>query len=96
MSSEALLTIPSRNIEIKAQIADEEAFQKKVAIAKQLTGSSGEIIKQHDVFFNADKGRLKLRYLEVRSLFNGFLHVIIVEHCQHRRISVVKWLVLRR
>nr|XP_019533946.2 uncharacterized protein LOC109405348 [Aedes albopictus] len=59
-------TVPSRNIEIKAQIAGPEAFQRKVEIARQLTGTDGEIIKQHDVFFNAERGRLKLRYLETK------------------------------
>ncbi|XP_055632796.1 uncharacterized protein LOC129773225 [Toxorhynchites rutilus septentrionalis] len=58
--------VPSRNVEIKARLSDEECFQRKVDIAKKLTGSSGEIIKQHDVFFNSLKGRLKLRYLETK------------------------------
>ncbi|XP_053682849.1 uncharacterized protein LOC128733197 [Sabethes cyaneus] len=57
-------SVPFRNVEIKASIANREAFDRKVAIAEQLTGTAGEIIKQHDVFFNAQKGRLKLRYLE--------------------------------
>ncbi|XP_058826276.1 uncharacterized protein LOC131686125 [Topomyia yanbarensis] len=64
MSTEA--SIASRNIEIKASVPSEEAFRRKVEIAGQLTGSSGEVIKQHDVFFNAQKGRLKLRYLETK------------------------------
>ncbi|XP_062540042.1 uncharacterized protein LOC134207964 [Armigeres subalbatus] len=59
-------TIPSRNIEIKAKIPNEETFRRLVEVAKQLTGSGGEIIKQHDVFFNAEKSRLKLRYLETK------------------------------
>ncbi|XP_055522528.1 uncharacterized protein LOC129716716 [Wyeomyia smithii] len=59
-------SVPSRNVEIKASIGDEKAFRRKVSIAEQLTGNGGEIIKQHDVFFNAQKGRLKLRYLETK------------------------------
>ncbi|XP_058444395.1 uncharacterized protein LOC131426018 [Malaya genurostris] len=59
-------SVASRNIEIKATIQDEESFRRMVKIAEQLTGSSGEVIKQHDVFFNAQKGRLKLRYLETK------------------------------
>lgn len=59
-------TVPSRNIEIKAQIDGPEAFLRRVEIARQLTGTDGEIIKQHDVFFNAERGRLKLRYLETK------------------------------
>ncbi|XP_055585809.1 probable histone-lysine N-methyltransferase set-23 isoform X1 [Uranotaenia lowii] len=66
MSSQEEAT-PSRNIEIKAQVGDKEAFQKKVAIAEGLTGAKAEVIKQHDVFFNSQKGRLKLRYLEGHS-----------------------------
>jgi adenylate cyclase class IV len=59
---------PSRNIEIKAQIASAEEFQKKLAIAKELSGSDATLIVQHDVFFNSAEGRLKLRYLKVRLL----------------------------
>lgn len=51
-----------RNIEIKAKILDAAAFQEKVEIAKKLTGSDGEKIVQHDVFFKVPNGRLKLRY----------------------------------
>lgn len=51
-----------RNIEIKAKILDAAAFQEKVEIAKKLVGSAGEKIVQHDVFFNVNHGRLKLRY----------------------------------
>lgn len=54
-----------RNIEIKARIANEEEFSKRVNIAKKLTDTEGEIIPQHDVFFNVTNGRLKLRYLQV-------------------------------
>lgn len=55
----------SRNIEIKARVGSDEEFQKRIDIAKKLTESEGETIPQHDVFFNATKGRLKLRYLKV-------------------------------
>jgi hypothetical protein len=56
---------PSRNIEIKAQIASADEFKKKLAIAKELSGSDETLIVQHDVFFNSAEGRLKLRYLKV-------------------------------
>lgn len=59
-------TATVRNVEIKAQLADKQAFQRRLEIARKLSGSNGEIIKQRDVFFNSLKGRLKLRYLEVR------------------------------
>ncbi|XP_052863833.1 uncharacterized protein LOC128270452 isoform X3 [Anopheles cruzii] len=52
-----------RNVEIKAKLGGLEAFERLVAIAKQLTGSEGELIVQKDVFFNTSNGRLKLRYL---------------------------------
>lgn len=59
------MEIPSeRNIEIKARINSASDFERKIKIAKDLTQQTGEIIKQHDVFFNAKSGRLKLRYLE--------------------------------
>lgn len=59
-------TIPDlRNIEIKARIRGEDEYEKRVEIAKNLTGTAGEIIPQHDVFFRATNGRLKLRYLKV-------------------------------
>jgi hypothetical protein len=56
-----------RNIEIKAKFADKAEFDNKISIAKQLTGSDGEILIQHDVFFTVPNGRLKLRY-EVNSI----------------------------
>lgn len=59
-------TEPARNVEIKAQLAGgADGFQRRVDIARRLTGSEGELIRQRDVFFRAEKGRLKLRYLEV-------------------------------
>lgn len=52
-----------RNIEIKAKIADEEEFNKKIEIAKQITGEKdATVIVQSDVFFKVPNGRLKLRY----------------------------------
>lgn len=54
-----------RNIEIKARIANDEEFEKRVKIAKKLTNTDGEIIPQYDVFFNVTNGRLKLRYEKV-------------------------------
>lgn len=64
-----------RNIEIKAKLADEKAFNEKVEIAKQLTGEKqAEIIVQHDVFFKVPVGRLKLRY-EVSLLMIIMIHL---------------------
>lgn len=54
-----------RNVELKARLGGEEGYERRVAIAKQLTGADGTVITQRDVFFHATTGRLKLRYLEV-------------------------------
>ncbi|ALC49050.1 CG14434 [Drosophila busckii] len=64
--SDAAAAPDQRNVEIKASIpGGVEEFARRVEIAKQLTGTNGEIIKQRDVFFNSPRGgRLKLRYLE--------------------------------
>lgn len=51
-----------RNVEIKAKILDAVSFEEKVEIAKKLTGTDGETIVQHDVFFKVPNGRLKMRY----------------------------------
>lgn len=57
-----------RNIEIKAKIADEIEFKRMLEIAKKLTGDQQATkIVQHDVFFNVQNGRLKLRYEENKS-----------------------------
>lgn len=54
-----------RNIEIKAKIGSDEEFAKRVSIAKELTKTDGEVIQQHDVFYKATNGRLKMRFLKV-------------------------------
>lgn len=51
------------NIEIKARIHD---IDRVILKAKELSNNDEKIIKQHDVFFNATKARLKLRKFEVR------------------------------
>lgn len=50
-----------RNVEIKARLADDAAFEKRVEIAKQLTNTDGMILNQRDVFYKVNAGRLKLR-----------------------------------
>lgn len=52
---------PKRNIEIKARIQNEQEFEKRINIAKELTKTEGEILMQHDIFYNVREGRLKLR-----------------------------------
>jgi predicted adenylyl cyclase CyaB len=47
-----------RNIEIKARLRDREAVE---AIVRERADHGPELITQHDVFFNCDDGRLKLR-----------------------------------
>lgn len=54
-----------RNIEIKARISNDAGFQKRIEIAKKLASTQGEILKQRDVFYKVNSGRLKLR-MEVR------------------------------
>ncbi|KAH8274375.1 hypothetical protein KR044_010715 [Drosophila immigrans] len=55
-----------RNVEIKARIPGGlQEFERRLAVARQLSGSDGELIVQRDVFFNSPQGgRLKLRYLQ--------------------------------
>jgi len=53
-----------RNVEIKAKVNDLEAMLKKALL---LSGSQSEIIKQKDVFFNCQNGRLKLRFFSSSS-----------------------------
>jgi len=48
----------ARNIEIKARLADIEAT---LALARPLADGEPQLIAQDDTFFNAAKGRLKLR-----------------------------------
>lgn len=63
-------TIPNkRNIEIKARLANATEYERRVEIAKKLTQTTGEIIKQHDVFYKVTNGRLKLRYVQVNNIF---------------------------
>lgn len=50
-----------RNIEIKARLAGDAAYEKRVATAKQLTNADGMILNQRDVFYKVNNGRLKLR-----------------------------------
>ncbi|XP_031622809.1 uncharacterized protein LOC116340453 isoform X2 [Contarinia nasturtii] len=50
-----------RNIEIKARIANDAEFERRVETAKKLTNTNGEILSQRDVFYKVCSGRLKLR-----------------------------------
>lgn len=49
------------NIEIKARARDFEAIRSR---AEELSDTAVQIILQEDIFFNVDKGRLKLRILD--------------------------------
>lgn len=51
-----------RNIEIKARIPGDIEFERRVNVAKELCGGDGELLKQHDIFYNVNEGRLKLRF----------------------------------
>jgi predicted adenylyl cyclase CyaB len=48
------------NIEIKARTRDFEEIRRR---AESLSDTSVEVIPQEDIFFNTEKGRLKLRVL---------------------------------
>jgi len=48
------------NIEIKARVRDFDDLQSR---AEELSDATAEIISQEDIFFNVQKGRLKLRIL---------------------------------
>jgi len=52
-----------RNVEIKAKVQN---LSDLLSRAKDVSKSNGEILKQSDVFFKSEKGRLKLRE-EVRN-----------------------------
>ena len=54
-----------RNIEIKAKINDILSFKELVLT---LCTEPGEVLQQHDTFFNTPNGRLKLRVQETPSL----------------------------
>lgn len=79
-----------RNTEIKCRIGSDEEFQKKIEIAKKITSSNGTILKQDDVFFNCNSGRLKLRYTEVRNqfIFNQNLHNLTFNYYPGIKISI--------
>lgn len=49
-----------RNVEIKAKVGE---FDVVLEAAENLSGGPPELIQQEDIFFNADRGRLKLRIL---------------------------------
>ncbi|EZA49459.1 hypothetical protein X777_11957 [Ooceraea biroi] len=51
-----------RNIEIKAQIRNIGSTSSKIEDLSDITGR--RVIKQRDIFFNATRGRLKLRRFE--------------------------------
>ncbi len=48
------------NIEIKARVPDFEQIRSR---AEKMSDTAVDIIPQEDIFFNVDKGRLKLRIL---------------------------------
>ena len=51
----------ARNVEIKARLAD---YPTQFDLAAAISGGAGERIHQVDVFFNAPRGRLKLRLFD--------------------------------
>ena len=55
------------NVEIKARLADRA---RAVAVAKELSGSEGEVLEQEDTFFRVAEGRLKVRFSVWRSRYS--------------------------
>ena len=49
------------NVEIKARIGDYETLERRAA---ELSDGAPDSVTQRDVFFNAPRGRLKLRFLD--------------------------------
>lgn len=49
-----------KNVEIKAFVDNVKEFEERVA---SISDTEMEVIMQHDIFFNASSGRLKLRIL---------------------------------
>jgi predicted adenylyl cyclase CyaB len=49
------------NVEIKARISDPERLR---ATLEEITGNTGELLVQEDVFFRVQTGRLKLRIFD--------------------------------
>jgi adenylate cyclase class IV/S-adenosylhomocysteine hydrolase len=66
----------SRNVEIKARVADVAALETAAA---RLSGSDGIVLHQHDVFFQSPSGRLKLRVV------NGTGQLIYYERADDAR-----------
>lgn len=71
-----------RNIEIKAELSDKNEFDRMVKVAENICDktSKSEVLKQRDVFFNVEFGRLKLRYevcliiiLKVKKVINNLI-----------------------
>jgi adenylate cyclase class IV len=50
-----------KNIEIKAKVGSDEAFENLLKLGRELSGKEPDTITQHDTFFNVPQGRLKLR-----------------------------------
>lgn len=63
----------SRNVEIKGRLRD---INFVISKAKELSGSNDAIvIKQHDTFFKATEGRLKIRKFSVSIIMNFLINV---------------------
>lgn len=55
------------NVEIKAIIQD---IERTISKAIELSDTTQTVIEQHDIFFKAKDGRLKLRKFKVRVIIN--------------------------
>uniref|UniRef100_A0A7I5E7L3 CYTH domain-containing protein n=1 Tax=Haemonchus contortus TaxID=6289 RepID=A0A7I5E7L3_HAECO len=59
-----------RNVEIKAKVRNRDEVLR---LANELTGEQPTILKQHDRFYNAPEGRLKMRTVEENGIVRSEL-----------------------
>ncbi|VDO28415.1 unnamed protein product [Haemonchus placei] len=59
-----------RNVEIKARVRNRDEVLR---LASELTGEQPTILKQHDLFYNAPEGRLKMRTVEENGIHRSEL-----------------------
>ncbi|XP_014471808.1 PREDICTED: uncharacterized protein LOC106742947 [Dinoponera quadriceps] len=79
----------NRNVEIKSRLQD---IDSAISKAKQLSGSNNAIvIKQHDTFFKAAEGRLKIRQFEDNTaeyIFYKRPNVLGPKLCSYNKITL--------
>lgn len=77
-----------KNIEIKAIIQDSEHIVSKIEEFYHQSSTNQTKIEQHDTFFKAKDGRLKLRKFKVGVIIN----FLIITHFQQIKIYIFWYL----